>query len=255
MYYHSEYFDNLDNQSTYQNYLSKIKVLITVPVLNEEYDLEKNIKILADFSTKNFNYEWEIEIADNGSSDKTPEIGQKLANENNRIKYLRLEKRGRGLALKESWQKSNADILSYMDVDLSANIEAFPKLIEEIMKGADIAIGSRLSKFSRTKRQPKREIISRGYNLLIKLLFQNKFSDAQCGFKMIKREVAKALLPKIKDDSWFFNTELLFLAERCGYKISEVPVEWIEDLDSRVNILKTAIEDIKGLVRIKFGKS
>lgn len=228
-----------------------MKVLITVPVLNEENDLEKNIKILADFLSKNFNYEWEIEIADNGSSDRTSEIGKKLANGNNRIKYLRLEKRGRGLALKESWQKSNADILSYMDVDLSTNLEAFPKLIEEIMKGADIAIGSRLLMTSRTKRQIKREILSRGYNILVKLLFRNGFSDAQCGFKAIKKEAANMVLPKIKNDSWFFDTELLLLAERHNYKIAEVPVEWIEDLDSRVNILKTAIEDVKGLIRVK----
>lgn len=233
-----------------------MKVLITIPVLNEERDLEKNIKILAGFLSKNFNYEWEIEIADNGSSDRTPEIGKKLAeNSIGKIKYLRLEKRGRGLALKESWQKSNADILSYMDVDLSTNLEAFPELIGKIATGtADIAIGSRLLKTSRTKRQIKREILSRGYNILVKLLFRNGFSDAQCGFKAIKKEVANMLLLKIKDISWFFDTELLLLAERHGYKIGEVPVEWIEDLDSRVNILKTAIEDIKGLARVKFEK-
>lgn len=229
-----------------------MRVLITIPVLNEERDLEKNIKILAGFLSKNFNYEWEIEIADNGSSDRTPEIGKKLAeNSGGKIKYLRLEKRGRGLALKESWTRSDADILSYMDIDLSTNLKSFPPLIDKIIDGADVAIGSRFLKSSRTKRQFKREILSRGYNILIKLMFKNKFSDAQCGFKAVKKEAARTLLPKIRDNEWFFDTELLLLSEQNGYKIVEIPVEWIEDLDTRVKILKTAIEDVKGLIRVK----
>lgn len=229
-----------------------MKVLITIPVLNEEKELEKNIKILADFLAKNFKYDWEIEIADNGSIDKTPQIAKKLSAENKKIKYLRLEEKGRGRALKKSWTESNADILSYMDVDLSTNLKSFPPLIEKIINGADIAIGSRLLKNSQTTRQIKREILSQGYNLLIKAMFWNKFSDAQCGFKAITKKTADTLLSKIKNNEWFFDSELLLLAERYKFKIAEVPVEWVEDLDSRVNILKTVIEDIKGLVRIKF---
>lgn len=230
----------------------KMKILITIPVLNEEKELEKNINILASFLAKNLKYDWEIEIADNGSIDKTQEIGKKLAkNSSGKIKYLRLEKRGRGRALKKSWSKSDADMLTYMDVDLSTNLKSFPPLIDKIINGADISIGSRLLKASQIKRQLKREILSRGYNILIKLFFQNKFSDAQCGFKAIKKEAASALLPKIKDNEWFFDTELLLLAERNGFKIAEVPVEWIEDLDSRVKIFKTVMEDVKGLIRLK----
>lgn len=243
----------------------KMKILITIPVLNEEKELEKNIKILADFLAKNLKYDWEIEIADNGSIDKTQEIGEKLAREKGgqtllrqdfggHVKYLRIEERGRGRALKKSWSESDADILSYMDVDLSTNLKSFPPLVDKLINGADVAIGSRLMKGSRIKRQIKREILSRGYNLLIKIFFQSKFSDAQCGFKAIKKQAASALLPKIENNEWFFDTELLLLSERAGYKIAEVPVEWIEDLDSRVKILKTVIEDIKGLARVKFSK-
>jgi glycosyltransferase involved in cell wall biosynthesis len=239
-----------------------MKILITIPVLNEENELEKNIKILADFLAKNLKYDWEIEIADNGSIDKTQEIGERLAREKSgktllrqgfegHVKYRRLEERGRGRALKKSWSGSDAEILSYMDVDLSTNLKSFPPLIDKIISGADVATGSRLLKASRTKRQIKREILSRGYNLLVKLMFQNKFSDAQCGFKAITKKAAAALLPKIENDNWFFDTELLLLAERAGFKIAEVPVEWIEDLDSKVKIFKTVMEDIKGLIRVK----
>ncbi len=228
-----------------------MKVQITIPVLNEEKELEGSIKTLKNFLIANFKYDWEILIADNGSTDKTPEIGKNLNQSDNRIKYLRLEIKGRGRALKKSWSGSDADILSYMDVDLSTNLKAYPSLIDKIINGADIAIGSRLLKDSHTKRQIKREIISQGYNLLVKLMFGNKFSDAQCGFKAISRKAAAKLLPEIEDNAWFFDTELLLLAEKKGYRIAEVPVTWVEDLDSRVKIFKTAIDDIKGLFRLK----
>lgn len=233
-----------------------MKILITIPVLNEEKELAKNVKILAGFLSKNLKYDWEIEIADNGSIDRTQEIGKQLmANNRNYIKYLRLEERGRGRALKKSWLKSDADIVSYMDVDLSTNIKAFPPLLETIIaNGADIAIGSRLLKNSQTTRQIKREILSRGYNLLIKAMFWNNFSDAQCGFKAITKKAAMNILPKIENNEWFFDSELLLLAERNNFKIAEVPVEWVEDLDSRVKILKTIIEDVRGLIRIKSNK-
>lgn len=228
-----------------------MKVSISVPVLNEEKELEVNISKLCAFLIKGFKYDWEIVIVDNGSNDKTQEIGLRMSKMDSKIKYLRLEERGRGRALKRSWSQSDADILSYMDVDLSTNLKSFPILIEEIATGADVAIGSRLMKNSHIVRQFKREMLSRGYNLLIKLMFWNKFSDAQCGFKAIGKKAARELLPKIVDNKWFFDTELLILAEKKGYRIAEVPVEWIEDLDSRVKIFQTAIDDIKGLIRLK----
>lgn len=229
-----------------------MKILVTIPVLNEEEELEKSVNILVDFLANHLKYAWEIEIADNGSTDKTREIGERLAREkSSQVKYRRLEERGRGRALKKSWSENDADILSYMDVDLSTNLQAFPLLIDKITDGCDIAIGSRLLDSSRIKRQLIREILSQGYNILVKIMFQNKFSDAQCGFKAISKKAARTLLPKIKDNAWFFDTELLLLAERHGFKIGEVPVEWIEDLGTTVKILKTVTEDIKGLIRVR----
>jgi len=232
-----------------------MKISIIIPCYNEEKILERNVNVLMNFLLKNFNYNWEIVIADNGSTDKTLEVAKNLSKKYESISYVHLNEKGRGRALKKCWLERNADILSYMDVDLSTNLESFPKLIEKIDNGADIAIGSRLIKGANTKRNLKREILSRGYNILIKILLGTKFSDAQCGFKAINKKAAIDLIPLIKDNSWFFDSELLILAEKRGYKIAEVSVEWIEDLDSRVKIFKTTLDDIKGLLRMKFGRS
>lgn len=233
--------------------INDIFVSIVIPVLNEEKCLERNIIILIDFLKKNFKYRWEIIIVDSNSIDNTPQIAQNLCDKySGKVHYVYLKEKGRGRALKKCWLERDADILSYMDVDLSTNLEAFPKLIDLVVDGADIAIGSRLFKTSHIKRQLKREILSRGYNLLIKLMFQNRFSDAQCGFKACKRKVIQEILPNVQNNNWFFDTELLLLAERNGYKIAEVPVEWVEDLDSRVKIFQTVIENIKELIRVRF---
>ncbi|MCS6800779.1 MAG: glycosyltransferase family 2 protein [Chloroflexota bacterium] len=229
-------------------------VEIVIPVYNEEKALPGSIAQLRAFLIERFSYPWRIVIADNASVDRTPEVGRALAAEHADVHYLRLEQKGRGRALRAAWLASTADILSYMDVDLSTNLNAFPPLIDAIVtRGYDLAIGSRLMPASRTTRSLKREVISRGYNLLIKVLFWNHFSDAQCGFKAITRQAAHELLPLVEDESWFFDTELLLRAEQHGYRIAEVPVEWIEDLDSRVNIIRTAIDDVRGLLRVRFG--
>jgi glycosyltransferase involved in cell wall biosynthesis len=165
---------------------------------------------------------------------------------------MHLEEKGRGRALKAAWLASEADVVAYMDVDLSTNLWSFLPLVAPLATGhSDVAIGSRLLRGEMVTRQWKRELISRCYNLLIKAMFGNGFSDAQCGFKAIKRTVAKELLPWVEDDEWFFDTELLLLAEERGYRVSEVPVDWIEDLDSRVDIASTALEDVKGLLRVR----
>jgi len=224
---------------------------VVVPVLNEETCLRKSIESLAAFLRKQ-HFAATIIIADNGSEDRTPEIGRELAASHAEVRYRRLEARGRGLALKAAWEESSADIVAYMDVDLSTNLGYFPLLVEGIRAGYDVAIGSRLMQASRTRRSFRREVLSRAYNLLVRSLFCQRFSDAQCGFKAIRRDVFLKLLPHIKDDHWFFDTEMLLLAERSGYRIFEVPVEWIEDLDTRVRIVPTAWEDIKGLLRVRF---
>jgi glycosyltransferase involved in cell wall biosynthesis len=225
---------------------------IVVPVLNEEAVLARSVAILRDYLTKNLSYRWRIVIADNGSDDSTLEIAEQLAQQYPDVSYIRLEQRGRGRALRKAWLESDADVVSYMDVDLSTKLDAFPELLRALEEGYDIAIGSRLMKGSNVKRGFKRELTSRGYNLLIRAMFCSRFSDAQCGFKAVKRDAVQALVPLIKDQAWFFDTELLLLAGMKGYRIKDVPVEWLEDEDTRVRIVSTAWEDIKGLLRVRF---
>lgn len=234
---------------------SKSALSVVVPVYNEEIDVPRNIPRLYKFLKGNLkDYAWELVIADNGpSTDNTPDVSKNLTKKHQEIKYFSIPRPGRGGALKEAWLRSNAPLLAYMDVDLSSDLRFFPKLIKTLEKGADIAIGSRLSRGSKVYgRTLMREVMSRGYNLLIRLLFWTGFHDAQCGFKAIKREAAQKLLPHIKDESWFFDSELLILAEKAGLKVAEVPIVWRDDPRSTVKVAKTAAGDIKGLLRLFF---
>lgn len=230
-----------------------MKLNVTIPVYNEEKALPVSIPVLHDFLTSRMpEYDWEIVIADNASIDETRQVSEELAIKFSRVKYVRLEQKGRGRALKKSWTEFKADICSYMDVDLSTNLESFPPMIDALAnKGFDIGTGSRLMKGANTERSVKREIISRTYNIMVKMMFFTKFSDAQCGFKAVTREIVNKVLPKIEDNVWFLDSELLIIGEKCGYKIFDVPVKWIEDLDTRVKIVKTALDDIKGLIRVR----
>ena len=224
---------------------------IVVPVLNEEKILQKSITALDEYMAKHLPYCYQITIADNGSQDKTLEIANNLAKKHQSVRMVSLAERGRGRALKRVWQNSPADILTYMDVDLSTNLDDFLPMIQPLVAGeAGVAIGSRLAKGAKTTRGLKREFISRCYNRIIKWTSGTKFSDAQCGFKAIRRDVAAKFLPIIKDNEWFFDTELLIKTERAGVPIHEQPVTWIEDTDSRVKIVKTAVDDLKGLYRV-----
>jgi glycosyltransferase involved in cell wall biosynthesis len=229
-------------------------VNVTIPVFNEEKILPSSIATLHTFLTKHCRFEWEIVIANNASTDSTLEVARRLTNELKGVRVVHLEQKGRGRALKKVWTESRADILSYMDVDLSSNLYAFPPLIEALISGGfDIGIGSRLLKASTTSRSLKREVVSRTYNLLVKAFFFTKFSDAQCGFKAITKETAGRLLPNVEDTGWFFDTELLVIAEKLGYRIFDLPVSWVEDMDSRVKIVRTAMDDIQGLIRVRRG--
>jgi glycosyltransferase involved in cell wall biosynthesis len=230
----------------------QVTVDIVIPVYNEEAALPRSVATLCDYLATYFPYGWGVIIANNASTDRTLAVAQELAAANPRVSVLHLDRKGRGRALKAAWLASEADVVSYMDVDLSTNLQSFLPLVAPLATGhSDVAIGSRLLKGSLVTRQWKREVISRCYNLLIKIFFRNRFSDAQCGFKAVKRSVARQLLPEIENNEWFFDTELLLLAEERGLRIYEVPVDWIEDLDSRVKIAATALEDIKGLLRVR----
>lgn len=228
------------------------KVDVVIPVYNEEHVLAQSITTLRRFLQENLAQGWKIVIADNASTDKTWEIAQALSHQHPDVATIHLDEKGRGRALRHAWLESAADIVSYMDVDLSTDLTAFPKLIQAIDNGYDIAIGSRLLPHSSVKRSFKRELASRSYNLLIKTMFRTHFSDAQCGFKALSSKAARELVPLIQDQSWFFDTELLILAQKKGYRIGEVPVAWIEDPDTRVSILKTAFDDVKGMLRMRF---
>ncbi len=227
---------------------------VVVPVYNEERALPRTIPALRDFLLQPaFPHSWRIVIADNASVDGTPEVGQHLAKEyGDQVEYVRIEAKGRGRALKRTWLASPMEIVSYMDADLSTDLEAFPALIGAIAEEeCDVAIGSRLAPGSQVKRSLKRQVLSRGYNLLIKAMFLTRFSDAQCGFKAVSRRAAQRVLPLIEDNKWFFDTELLILAEKLGYRVKDVPVSWLEDPDTRVKIGSTVAEDLRGLLRLR----
>lgn len=233
-----------------------IKLDVVLPGLNEEEGLENTVQTLSAFMYERMDeYDWRIVIADNGSTDSTPEIGRRLAVERERVEYLRLEQRGRGRALKHAWSRSDADVVAYMDMDLSTNLEYLPRLVSAVAAdGHDVAIGSRLKRGAQViGRSPKRELISRCYSLIFRTMFLTGFQDAQCGFKAVGRRAVEEVLPLVMDTGWFFDTELLILCEKNGYSVEEVPVRWVDDPDSRVRIVSTAYEDLKGLARLRFG--
>ena len=227
---------------------------IVIPVHNEEVDLAPSVRRLDDYLHDSLPYPYCITIADNASTDRTWSVAQELAAQLPRVRAVHLDEKGRGRALKKVWTASAAPILAYMDVDLATDLRALLPLIAPLISGhSDVAIGTRLTSSSRVVRGPKREFISRSYNLLLKGTLATSFSDAQCGFKAITATVAADLLPLVEDNNWFFDTELLVLAQRSGLRIHEVPVDWTDDPDSRVNIVATAREDVLGIVRLARG--
>ncbi len=224
---------------------------VVIPVYNEEADLERCVRRLHDHLTRTFPYGFRITIADNASTDRTPELAARLDDTIEEVTAVRLEQKGRGRALRTVWSLSDAPVLAYMDVDLSTDLKALLPLVAPLISGhSDLAIGSRLARSSRVVRGPKREFISRAYNLILRGSLAARFSDAQCGFKAIRKDVAERLLPMVEDTGWFFDTEMLVLAERAGLRIHEVPVDWVDDPNSTVHIVKTATEDLKGVWRV-----
>lgn len=228
-----------------------IAVDVIVPVFNEAAVLERSIERLVEHLTCNFPYTFKITIADNGSTDATWEIAQDLATRFRVVRAKHFDRKGRGYALRASWTMSNARVVAYMDVDLSTDLRAFTPLVAPLLSGhSDVAIGTRLDRLSHVTRGMRREVISRSYNFLLHRLLRVRFTDAQCGFKALTRIAARELLPIIEDNEWFFDTELLVLAERAGLRIYEIPVDWIDDPDSRVEIVRTAASDIRGIMRV-----
>ncbi len=224
---------------------------VVIPVYNEETDLEPCVRRLHAHLAATFPYRFRITIADNASTDRTARVAEALEAELAAVTALRLEQKGRGRALRAVWSLSDAPVLAYMDVDLSTGLNALLPLVAPLISGhSDLAIGSRLARSARVVRGPKREFISRAYNLVLRGSLAARFTDAQCGFKAIRKDVAERLLPMVEDTGWFFDTEMLVLAERAGLRIHEVPVDWVDDPDSRVDIVRTAADDLRGVWRI-----
>jgi putative flippase GtrA len=224
---------------------------IVIPVYNEERDLPGSVRRLHEFLAAEVPYPARITVADNASTDDTLEVARRLADELPDVDVIHLKNKGRGGALRTAWTTSTATVVAYMDVDLSTDLTALMPLVAPLISGhSDVAIGSRLSASSRVVRGPKREFVSRSYNLILRGFLGARFSDAQCGFKAMRADVARQLLPFVADTGWFFDTELLVIAERAGLRIHEVPVDWIDDPDSRVDIVATAIGDLKGCWRV-----
>jgi glycosyltransferase involved in cell wall biosynthesis len=227
---------------------------VVVPVYNEERDLGPSVRKLHEF-LRGFPFSSVITIADNASRDGTLALAKSLSAELPGVRVVHLDQKGRGRALRKAWTESEAEIVAYMDVDLSTDLKALLPLVAPIVSGhSDLATGSRLARGSRTKRGPKREFISRAYMLILRLALGAGFTDAQCGFKAVRASVARDLIPRIEDQTWFFDTELLILAQRAGLRVHEVPVDWTDDPDSRVAIVRTAVNDLKGVWRLRFGR-
>ncbi|MFF2299553.1 bifunctional glycosyltransferase family 2/GtrA family protein [Arthrobacter bambusae] len=224
---------------------------VAIPVYNEEEALEPAVRRLHSYLKGSFPHLFTITIADNASTDSTLEIARKLSSELSEVRVEHLDRKGRGRALRTVWLASEAAVVAYMDVDLSTDLAALGPLIAPLLSGhSDLAVGTRLNRNSRVIRGAKREFISRSYNLILRGSLGARFSDAQCGFKAIRSDIARALLPCTVDDAWFFDTELLVIADRAGLRVAEVPVDWVDDPDSSVDILRTSIDDLKGIARI-----
>lgn len=228
---------------------------VVIPVYNEERALPGCLRVLRSYLDDRFPFEWTITVVDNASTDGVLRVAGELAKSDDRVRVLHLDRKGRGHALRTAWEYSDADVVVYMDVDLSTSLDALLPLVAPLVNGhSDIAIGSRLAPGARTVRSPRREVISRCYNTMVRLTHGTRFSDAQCGFKAARTDVVRPLLAHVRDDGWFFDTELLLLAEHNGLRVQEVPVDWVEDLDSRVRIVSTAMADVRGLARVARAK-
>jgi putative flippase GtrA len=226
-------------------------VEIVVPVHNEQRVLETSVRRLHGYLAASFPFPFRITIADNASTDGTWPLARRLAERLPRVRAVHLDEKGRGRALRQVWAASDADVVAYMDVDLSTGLEALLPLVAPLVSGhSDLAIGTRLANGAAVVRGPRRELISRCYNLLLRGVLRARFSDAQCGFKAGRAEVVRALLPAVEDQAWFFDTELLLAAQRGGLRIHEVPVDWVEDTDSRVDLVRTALDDLRGMARV-----
>jgi glycosyltransferase involved in cell wall biosynthesis len=228
-----------------------VLIEVVVPVHNEQRVLEASIVRLHRYLTASFPFAFRITIADNASTDATWLLAKRLAERLPDVRAVHVAEKGRGRALRQVWSASDADVVAYMDVDLSTGLEALLPLVAPLLSGhSDLAIGTRLANGAAVVRGPRRELVSRCYNLLLRTAMRARFTDAQCGFKAGRTEVVRALLADVEDQEWFFDSELLLAAQHHGLRIHEVPVDWVEDTDSRVDLVRTALDDLRGMARV-----
>ncbi len=229
---------------------------VVLPVYNEEGTLRRSVTALRDqLHTTMGDLLWRVVIAENGSTDGTLQTAQELAEQWPEVVVRPIAEKGRGRALRQTWLNSTADYVCYMDIDLSTNLEALKPLVTHLREGWDLVVGSRLLPASAITRCVHREILSRSYNAILRLVLRVGFSDAQCGFKGARRGFVEEVVPYVQSAHWFFDTELLYLAERNDYRIKEIPVEWVEDPDTRVRILSAVAEDLRGVLRLRFSRT
>ncbi len=229
-----------------------------LPVYNEEKILRNNVLTLLNYClAQQFNFDWKIIIVINGSSDNSLAISKKLKEERaDRIDFIDIPEPGRGQALKKYWLQSQADILTYMDIDLAVSLDNILFLIQPLTDNqADLVIGSRLMPDSKISRSFIRELSSQSYNFLSRIILGHNFSDMQCGFKAIRSNIFKKIAPQINDAKWFFDTELIIFTKKFGYRVKEVPVDWSENRydtrKSKVHMVRDSFKFLYNLIGLK----
>ncbi len=224
---------------------------IVIPIYNEQEVLAASVHRLRAHLRTHFPYPFLLTIADNGSTDGSWDIASRLTDELPDVRAVRVPLKGRGGAIRYAWARSEAVVVAYMDVDLSIDLDAFAPLVASVMSGhSELAIGTRYGQASYVDRTLTRAFFSRSYNYLLRNGLGARFSDGMCGFKAARRDVVQTILPEIRDDRWFFDTELLLLAQQRGLRIHEVPVVCIDDPDSSVHVLRDSCDDLVAMWRV-----
>lgn len=232
-----------------------MKLLIVIPAFNEESVLKQSVLKIFDFCESNLPDAYQIIIADNKSTDQTAKIGRALAQRLRPVDYLYVGLKGKGAAIRSGFSKYSADIYCFMDADLATDLSALPLLIKGINQGWDVVIGSRFAKESKVRRSLPRKIFSWGYHAIAKIFLNLKIKDLPCGFKGINQKVKENVLPQVRNNEWFFDSELVVLAEKQGYKIKEIPISWSDPRKgrdkSRVRTLPLAINYLKEIIALR----
>ena len=229
---------------------------VVIPAYNEEQILECNTRILHDFLRTQCPVPWTISIVSNASTDDTVAIGTRLTQQLKNVRFTHIPDVGKARAIRHGWNASTASIVGFMDADLDTGLDAFLPCIQPILDGtAAMSIGNRYDKRSRVDRGAGRKLLSQGYNILIRAFFpSSRVQDAHCGFKFLRADVAQELLRKTRSNAWFFDTELLVHAQRAGYRIAQVPVQWVDDCErkSRVHVPRIIAEYMTNLAKLRW---